>query len=157
MRDRAISMTTLRRPDYIPVLGAATILIAIGVIGGIVYTYTNRPIALNGHRFDHPRVLLPTAPDRPLATPAYATFGTRGFAPSNPGEVFPCPCHPGRRVGGWRPGGPLNFGEPWSLGRDPRLVSIAHSTLAPPPPCESWGVQRLAFRFKRKSPGWRVA
>ncbi len=58
MRDKAISMTTLRRPDYIPVLGAATILIAIGVIGGIVYTYTNRPIALNDigsiiHVFDH--------------------------------------------------------------------------------------------------------
>jgi len=51
-------MTTLRRHDYIAVLGAATILIAIGVIVGIVYTYTNRPIALNDissiiHMFDH--------------------------------------------------------------------------------------------------------
>ncbi len=51
-------MTTVRRPDYIAVLGAAAILIGIGVIVGIAYTYTNRPIALNdigwlSHVFDH--------------------------------------------------------------------------------------------------------
>ena len=51
-------MTILRRPDYFTVLGAAAILIGIAVIVGIVYTYANRPIALNDigsrfHVFDH--------------------------------------------------------------------------------------------------------